>query len=310
MRVGVSNGGIAVQPIRLRRARAGTLGLALMGLALLVAVLPAGRALAATPSTRLQASDLGTLGGCCSFATGINDRGEVVGYSDVAETAAHAFLWRRGTMTDLGTLGGAESAATAINQRGEVVGWSDTAAGERHAFRWRRGTMTDLGTLPGDSLSLAYGINDRGQVVGQSSSGPVRWQRGAMTRLASPKGATYGAAFDINNRGDIVGYAGFPSGFSINRAVLWRNGVVVDLGTPATGNSMAIGINDRRQIVGWSDRPDGSFGAFLWKRGTMTALRSLTGNGGQAEAINNRGQVAGSGPAPEDPMLTHAVLWR
>jgi probable HAF family extracellular repeat protein len=91
---------------------------------------------------------------------------------------------------------------------------------------------------------------------------------------------------------------------------MWRNGVAVDLGTPVTGNSMANGINDRGQIVGWSDRPDGSFGAFLWERGTMTALESLTGNGGQAEAINNRCQVAGSGQVPEDPMVTHAILWR
>ena len=33
-----------------------------------------------------------------------------------------------------------------------------------------RYSITDLGTLPGGDLSLAYGINNRGQVVGQSAT--------------------------------------------------------------------------------------------------------------------------------------------
>lgn len=81
------------------------------------------------------------------------------------------------------------------------------------------GKITQIGPLPGDAFSLAYGINDQGQVVGQSidASGNSRafiWQNGQISDLNEmvPPGSPYLVfAGDINNRGEITGGALDPN---------------------------------------------------------------------------------------------------
>src|SRR5262249_44180919 len=70
--------------------------------------------------------DLGVLGGTSwsySSAQGLNNWGDVVGYSTTADGAYHAFLYSGGAMTDLGALGGSGwtfSIATKINDLGQI----------------------------------------------------------------------------------------------------------------------------------------------------------------------------------------------
>jgi probable HAF family extracellular repeat protein len=166
-------------------------------------------------------------GDSASAATAINDAGQVVGISGAcykavgASSAKHSVLWESGVPIEIPNLGGvAWNTPAAINQLGQVVGFSDLPgdgpdAPNFHAFFWSRKTgIADLGTLPGDSISLAYAINERGQIVGQSIGGggsrAFIYEDGAMQDLNAlvPAGSPLLVyANDVNDRGEIVGQA-------------------------------------------------------------------------------------------------------
>lgn len=84
-----------------------------------------GAAFAATPLYHL--TGLGTLAGgnafVSSYAGGINNDGQVVGYSRLiaSQDYDHAFLYQNGSMQDLGTLGNA-SYPYSINDSGQIAG--------------------------------------------------------------------------------------------------------------------------------------------------------------------------------------------
>ncbi|MEN8130412.1 MAG: DUF3466 family protein [Pseudomonadota bacterium] len=119
--------------------------------------------------------DLGTLGGTYSSAGDINDDGLVTGSSKIpGDTATHAFLYDGSSMQDLGTLGGNYSIGLGINNSGQVVGYSKLAGEvpEYAAFLYAGNSMLDLCALTEctehgwDSLYLANGINDHGDISG------------------------------------------------------------------------------------------------------------------------------------------------
>jgi probable HAF family extracellular repeat protein len=118
-------------------------------------------------------TDIGGFGGTFGAAFWMNNRGQVVGSSNLTGDTGenHAFLWDRGTLKDLGTLGGGSSEAYSVNDLGEVVGTSSRDQGFlTFAFSWKDGVMRDLGTVDGDECSLAYSINSLSQFVGQTVS--------------------------------------------------------------------------------------------------------------------------------------------
>lgn len=116
-------------------------------------------------------TQLGTLGGANSYATAVNDGGEVVGNAGTPSGYEHAFLEMGGVIQDLGTLDGGSSYAYGINSSGAIVGysWSENE-NNPEAFVYSCGVMQDLNSLiPGGSgwqLLEAYGINASGEITG------------------------------------------------------------------------------------------------------------------------------------------------
>jgi probable HAF family extracellular repeat protein len=216
--------------------------------------------------------DLGTLSGQRhSAAYAVNNARQVVGDSGSGTPVHHAFLWQNGAMIDLAPQS-AVSSARDINGSGQIVGNSSQPENPDldHATLWQDGQTIDLGASYA-GLSYARAINDLGQVVGYVDNGitqrAVTWINGQMTVLPTWAGGGATVANDVNNKGEIVGTAQTANGSM--RAVLWKSGRIIDLGTLGGRPFAAQAINGVGVIVGWSGYRVGDAGpaqATLWTK--------------------------------------------
>jgi probable HAF family extracellular repeat protein len=141
---------------------------------------------------------LGTLEGGFARTTGINNAGQVVGYSVNSNGNAHATLWNDIEAIDLGGLGGA-SYALGINSDGDIVGQANYAGGGSGAFLWTTDGLVDLNDLldqeaanAGWQLYYASGINDAGQIIGVARNSITSQSQGfLLTPMDVPEPATY-----------------------------------------------------------------------------------------------------------------------
>ena len=201
--------------------------------------------------------DLGTLpGGLGSAGYGINDSGQVVGYSDhIAQGYWHGFLYSDGKMMDLGGIGSRNSVANGINASGQAVGYSmiPSGAGLYFPVLFSGGTITRLDIL---SSGVANAINAAGQIVGARGDGgvvhAVIYASGVIADLGTLDGMTDSYATAINGNGQVVGHS---TTRNVSDAFLYSGGKMLDLNGMIPRNSGwtlkdASGINDSGQIAG------------------------------------------------------------
>ena len=215
-------------------------------------------------------SALPTVGGNNGQASAINNRGEVAGYSETANTdptcppspITLAVLWEKGKALALPTVGSdPDGVAFGINDQGEVVGYSGNCLAATHAVMWKNNTAIVLQDLGGTRSNIAYVINNRGQIAGKVRSADdthyvvALWQEdGTLTTHEPLPGDLDAFATGINTRGQVVGND-FDSNFNWSHGFIWKNGVMTDLNAliPADSNLSIISasnINDRGQISG------------------------------------------------------------
>jgi probable HAF family extracellular repeat protein len=258
---------------------------------------------AAIAQNRYQVTRIPTPSGANSAALGINNKGEVVGYSFQGEDY-QAFLYSSSdqSLTDVGSLGGKLNAACAINDAGQVTGYSQDGNGNLLAFVFSRNApIAALGTLDGASTSEAFGINSNGAVVGDSQSGnqnhrPVLFSKGSVQDLGlggSNEPDALETAYAINDSGQIVGR--HSAGNNAFHAFQFANGNTTDFGTLGGANGEALAINKNGQVVGDSDTADGPAHAFVVDHSSLKDLGTLPGfdNASYARGINNSGDIVG-----------------
>ncbi len=172
-----------------------------------------------------------------------------------------------------------ESEGIDINNSGQISGYSFDAIGRKHAFRVINGLgMEYLGSLGGSiegvesslgsSVSAAFGINNAGQVTGQTSTPSLRWHGFlytdgvGMQDLGVLLGDDSSLGIELNDSGHVVGQSWNTNG-GRSHPVLWtRPGCPEDL-------NAAPGVKDSSWILGDDIR-----------------------------AINNKGQIVGNGVNP------------
>ena len=242
-------------------------------------------------------------------------------------------------IADLGVVSGVDDrdGAMALNARGQVVG------GNGHAFLSTYGKTLDLGALPpsGDPMDgsdgVAYGINNRGVIVGCSGGFNAVFGTGLANERAFTAG-NGGLRELTKNPGLMIPYAindsGQIAGVDQFRGFFFSRNTLIALGTfshvPNGNRSTARSLNAKGQVVGWSTvgtLPVAKFGqlathAFLWQRrgksGRMRDLGTLPGwVSSYAYKINQQSEIVGSvsdagGDTDgfERASRTVAFLWR
>lgn len=206
---------------------------------------------------------------------------------DGATAAARQLRYR---FVDIGTFGGPNSGinggSVVVNNHNVVVGGADSSEPCPQApdlpkspgFKWKNGVKTQLPLLPGGCGAFPIAINDHELIVGVADNGVID------PITAAPQ----------------------------IRAVAWRDGHILDLGTLGGGNSLAGSVNAHGQIVGVAQNAEldlFNFGnlflnlptsqewrGFLWQDGVMHDLGTLGGSDAAATgdlALNDRGDIAG-----------------
>lgn len=261
--------------------------------------------------------DLSPVVGFRSIASHLNDSGTIVGtvYSGVSSSA---FAYAAGALLPLPLPLplSRDSEAGGINNAGTIVGGAtlpvDGICCGYRAFTYGGGVLTDLGVTDGGFQSVGAAINDAGHVAGTAvlepgGGGPERpffYSSGVMQDLGT-FGGQYGHGWSINNHDQVVGEIGAPylDGNTVSlyprHAFLYGGGIVTDLGAVLyEGDSSAHDINDKGDVVGWTDTALGRQ-AFLYAAGSMVLLDTLLDpvlgwTVQEANSINELGQIAGT----------------
>jgi len=188
---------------------------------------------------------------------------------------------------------GTGTEAADVNNAGVVVGSYNAPFGR--AFAWTRsGGFVDLEGVVESEFSLAFDVNECGQVVGELDGHAALWNTFDEVEDLGTLGGDVSVARAINDRGDVVGFARVITG-ARGTPFLWTETEGMRPIVECAGSSgIGTGINNAREVVGTCDDATGQPQAFFWSEATGRVNFPRSGfTSTSASAINDRGEVSG-----------------
>jgi probable HAF family extracellular repeat protein len=244
------------------------------------------------------------------FASDFNERGEVVGTGEGEKEIGWYWTRRSGTvdLTNQLPYVGEGFSASKINGSGLVVGSFGTSGVDLRAFLWSKaGGYRSLGVPnPGAEYTevTGIGVSNSGIVTGGTITGASGYRAYMWTpskgyvilaHFPSPVSETFpfDYAESVNGRGVVVG-ASYSRQHDAIQAALWTSpNAIVNLNGDEPNSSVAMAINDRGIVAGWTSLNDvtGISHATVWSPG---AARGST-------------QTASAPPPAGQPPLLHVL---
>jgi probable HAF family extracellular repeat protein len=201
-----------------------------------------------------------------TYLNGVNDLGQIVGYS-----SAEAFLYdpQTQTFTAISYPGTHYSTTpTAINNSGTIVGFYSKHTGTSLLGFDLNGSTYSQIVPPGSSNVSVFGISGSGTAVGGASAQTGKsfnftFTQGKYSRLQIPHTTPSAAVDAISNAGSA--YAGTEVlGSATYVSFVYQNGTTQKLMFPNAVDTVATGVNDSGQVVGWYLDPEYTSHGFVW----------------------------------------------
>jgi len=245
-------------------------------------------------------SELPTLGGDNGFATGVNNKDQVIGWAEtsyqdptcnppqVLQFLPYVYDVKTTKITALQVYpGDSDGTADAINDQGQIAGISGICsnavggASAIHAVFWQdqNSTPIDMGNLGGEAWNTPNSMNSKGEVVGfgnpsgdqNAPFNPIAFywsQQTGMVNLGTLDPFPNSIAYAINNHGVIVGQ-GLNLSTGASHAFVYQDGFMTDLNSLMIGHKSltllyANDVNDEGVIAGGAiDAKTGVVSAFV-----------------------------------------------
>ena len=241
-------------------------------------------------------------------ANGINDAGQVVGWSEDVMDPQRAVLWPN--EREVIDLLGRDSQAHSINDFGTIAGYYAVAFLDDDPFVWRSGQWQSL--YP--PMKSFGGVNNHDQIVGGTAQDTaIMWDNGRFIDLPALRANAHAWATAINDNGLIGGWSQRDD--EVYHPVYWLDGKPHELPGLEQGQSSSItSINNRGEMIGSGFMSDHTSRAVLYRNNLTMRLNDLL-TGPDAEdwhvsvggKLNDLGQIGVRAAYLPDPYVSSAV---